>query len=320
MTIPATPAGPDPTIAAAWPSAREIAAVVVLFDPDVNVVRNIGSYIGQVHKVIAIDNSEDPEPGLRAELEARSIDYVPLGINRGVATALNIGCRRALASGYQWVLTMDQDSTVGDGFVSNLTGCLDQPGAGAIGIVAPVAMQLGSPRVAREAGCEELTVALTSGSLVRLLTFQALGGFREDLFIDQVDHEFCLRARRGAWRVVRQREAVMLHRMGTRRLVSFPRPFRVSDYSPLRRYYMVRNTLELRREYGREFPDWLRGEYRWWRRELPKMLLAESDRLAKLRMMMRGWHDYRRGRFGKYDQRGVALDRGSPPAASGEPE
>lgn len=302
MTIGETPVGRDDDAVEVRPSARDIAAVVVLFQPDVDVAGHVRTYLGQVDKVIAIDNTKEPAAGLRASLEALGVDYVPLGANHGVADALNIGCRSASASGYRWVLTMDQDSTVPDGFLDNLTGCLDQPGADTIGIIAPVAEQVGGAQAARGTGCEELTVALTSGSLLRVTAFEALGGFREDLFIDQVDHEFCMRAKRRGWRVVRQREAVMLHRMGSRRLVTFPVRCRVSDYSPLRRYYMVRNTLELRREYGREFPDWLNGEYRWWRREFPKMLLAESDRIGKLRMMLRGWLDYRRGRFGSYDQ------------------
>jgi rhamnosyltransferase len=302
MTTRDAPAGNDREAAGPQPSKREIAAVVVLYEPDPDVVRNVDSYVRQVDKVVAIDNTKQPGEAIRAELERRGVDYVPLGANYGVAAALNLGCRRARDAGYTWALTMDQDSTTPDGFVANLVRCHDQPGSDAIAIVAPVSEQVGGTPAALQRGCEELIVALTSGNLLRLSAFEALGGFREDLFIDQVDHEFCMRAKQRGWRVVRQLEAVMLHRMGSRRLVTFPVRGRVSDYSPRRRYYMVRNTLELRREYGREFPDWLRGEYRWWCREFLKMMLAEPDRLEKLRMMARGWLDYRRRRFGSYDQ------------------
>ena len=32
--------------------------------------------------------------------------------NLGIATALNIGVRKALENGYEWILTMDQDPEV----------------------------------------------------------------------------------------------------------------------------------------------------------------------------------------------------------------
>ena len=64
---------------------------------------------------------------------------------------------------------------------------------------------------------------------------------------------------------------------------------------------MVRNLLEVRREYGREFPAWMEIERRHWRKELVKIALAEPHRFEKAKMMIRGWLDYRRGRFGKYE-------------------
>lgn len=283
------------------PFRKDVAAVVVLYDPDTDIVTRITRYAAEVDRLIAVDNSASPRPSLAADLEGVGVDYVPLGSNRGVASALNVGCRRAIELGYAWALTMDQDSDVPAGFVASLARCIGQTGSEDVAVVAPVVQQLGSPAPAPIAGCEEVTVALTSGSLLRLSAYRGIGGFRDDLFIDQVDHEFCLRAKRSGWRILRRKDAIMMHRMGSRRLVTFPVRCRVSDYSPVRRYYMVRNTLELRREYRREFPDWVQGEYRWWSRELVKMLVFERHRLAKLRMMLAGWYDYRRRRFGRFE-------------------
>ena len=281
----------------------EIAAVVVLYHPSETVLANVGSYRSQVDAVIAVDNSENADTYIAAQLESRGATYVPMGGNRGIAAALNEGCRRARDLGFDWVLTLDQDSTVTPGMVLNLSECVEpeQPSAGDIAIVAPVWQQVGGLPVATDCGCADLEVAMTSGSLTRLSALEELGGFREDLFIDRVDNEFCLRARRHGWRIVQRKDAVLLHRMGDLRQVTFPVRCWVSDYSPLRRYYMVRNLLEVRREFGHEFPRVMALERAYWWRELVKIMLAEPRRLEKAKMMLRGWLDYRLRRFGRYE-------------------
>jgi len=281
----------------------EIAAVVVLYRPAGILLANVDSYRDQVTRVIAVDNSEKPDPQVVAQLESRGVTYVSLGGNKGIAAALNEGCRRARDLGFDWVLTLDQDSTATPGMVARLSACVEveQPLAHDTAIVAPLWQQVGGLPVATSKGCRELDIAMTSGSLTRQSALAELGGFREDLFIDRVDNEYCLKARRRGWRIVQRKDAVLLHRMGHLRRVTFPVRCWVSDYSPVRRYYMVRNLLEIRREYGREFPACTAIERRYWRKELVKIILAEPHRLEKAKMMVRGWLDYRRGRFGKYE-------------------
>lgn len=72
----------------------------------------------------------------------------------------------------------------------------------------------GAPPLSPGDGCGELLVANPSGSLLRLAAFEQLGDFRDDFFIDQVDNEFCLCARRNGLRVVQRRDTILLHRMG----------------------------------------------------------------------------------------------------------
>jgi rhamnosyltransferase len=283
------------------PVKHEIVAVVVLYHPSVDVLDNIDSYGSQVDRVMAVDNTEEPGRDFVDALAARAVDYLPMGGNKGIAAALNAGCRRARELGYDWVLTMDQDSTALPLLVERLAGCLEAADSGSIAIVAPVWQQVGGLRETPTEGCTELEVAMTSGNLLRLAAFESLGGFREDLFIDRVDKEFCLRARRHGWRIVQRQNAMLLHRMGALRRVTFPWHFYVTDYSPLRRYYMVRNLFELRREFGAAFPESVAVEKLYWRKEIFKVALAERQRWQKIKMMVRGWLDYRRGRFGNYD-------------------
>ena len=98
-----------------------VAAVVVLYRPSSDVVSNVSAFAGQVDRVFAVDNSEAPDAAVVESLRRISnLEYVPLGDNLGVATALNIGARHALGAGYEWLLTMDQDSAATPGMVSKM--------------------------------------------------------------------------------------------------------------------------------------------------------------------------------------------------------
>lgn len=281
--------------------ASGVCAVVVLFEPDASVVENVNSCMREVDRVFAVDNSTHPG-AVSAAIEAAGAEVISLGENEGMGAALNLGCRRAAEEGFAWALTLDQDSTPMPGMAPALALCLSGESGADVAIVAPLLQHEGGATERTEATCVDVPFAVTSGSLLRIAAFEALGGFREDLFIDQVDNEFCLRARRNGWRIVQRRDAVLVHRMGRLERARFPFTFYVTNYSPLRWYYRLRNLLEVKREYGREFPDWAHAEWLQWRKELLKALLAEPGRWRKLRMLVRGWRDYRRGRFGRYEE------------------
>ena len=95
-----------------------IAAIVVLYHPDQEAVeRLLSSLIGQVNTVFAIDNTPGSTPTRLAFLDAfgEPVSYVPLGENRGIAEAQNIGIELSMKGGYSHVLLLDQDSTLSPG-------------------------------------------------------------------------------------------------------------------------------------------------------------------------------------------------------------
>ena len=74
-----------------------------------------------------------------------------------------------------------------------------------------------------------------------------------------------------------------------------------TNHSPLRRYYMTRNRLHVGRMYRDRFPEFRRFEMTQLTKDVVKILLHERQKITKLRMMARGFRDYRHGRFGCYD-------------------
>ena len=85
--------------------------------------------------------------------------------------------------------------------------------------------------------------APTSGSLVSLAAFTAIGPFRDDFFIGGIDVEWGLRAWSRGYGSVIARDLTMVHRWGETALPGAARTPQILRHSGLRRYYYIRNAV-----------------------------------------------------------------------------
>jgi len=223
--------------------------------------------------------------------------YLPQGGNQGVARALNIGAEQAMKAGCDFLLTMDQDSQAAPDMVARLMACLALHGQEKVGMIAPFHVTKAAGPSAGMAECEDVMTPMTSGSLLNLSVFQKVGPFREELFIDFVDNEYCLRLRRQGFKVLRANRALLCHSVGDTRKYG---PFIATNHPPLRRYYKTRNRFLVNRLYRRDFPGHCLFDRVRLTKEIVSIILFEREKVAKLRMMWRGYLDYRHGCFGKY--------------------
>ncbi len=283
-------------------AAGDIAAIIVLYHPDAGVISNVSAIAAQVDHIFAVDNTEAPDPAFVEVLRATpGLTYVPMGDNLGIAAALNRGVEQVRDASYPWALTMDQDGTPESDMVAALCRCAETCETTLpIGILAPMHVRHGGPEVKHGIGCHSTLTAMTSGNLLNCAAWEAIGGFDEGLFIDSVDHEFCLRLHRSGHAVMRCREARLLHRLGETTRHDFIVTAYASNHSPLRRYYITRNVFEVTRRFREDYPEFRRREMRRMRRELGKIVAYEDHKAAKLLMAWRGYLDYRRGVTGRY--------------------
>jgi rhamnosyltransferase len=156
----------------------------------------------------------------------------------------------------------------------------------------------------------EVRTAITSGSLVRVAVFGAVGLFDDALFIDSVDHDFCLRCRRRGLLVIESRDQVLEHAIGQATVDRLLwREVTPAHHSPMRRYYITRNSLEMCRRYL--FTDFI-----WTAEQLYllgvgalAMLFLEDQRRAKTWAMLRGVRDFALRRFGPRQGASAAVSR-----------
>lgn len=279
----------------------KIAAVVILYNTEEDVIKNIKSY-SSVEKIYAIDNSEKSSESLRESIIAiRNCVYISDKENKGIAARLNQASLLAIAEGYDWLLTMDQDSAFEDeNFNNYISCCRNYPGNENVALfgVAHETNQL------QAAECNAVAVKqlITSGSLLNLKNYQQIGDFDEALYIDQVDFDYCYRSVLNDFLVIRFDNIFLKHSIGKtsvhQSLKSFKQTKR-SLHSPTRMYYMVRNYFYMQSRYKKQFKAELASSRKDLLVRIKNNFLYSNKRLSVLKHIALGFRDYQRKRMGK---------------------
>jgi rhamnosyltransferase len=252
-----------------------------------------------------VDNGSDGESLERLRLASQSFEFelVENGENVGIAEALNRGVRLAIAKGFPWVILLDQDSKLTNGFVvSMFAAWQSHPMRERIGSMHPTYRNPETGLVPAVLRAEDggPVASITSGALMPAWIFEKAGWFDSDFFIDWVDIEYCLRIRAAGYLVADTTEAVLLHTAGHPKRVTFLGfSFQPSHHSAVRRYYISRNRIAVFRRYWRVFPRWSMLLMYEAFRETVKCFLAEEERPRKLRSLLLGTWDGLTGRMGR---------------------
>lgn len=296
-----TPAGPAAERAMT-------AGIVVTYEPGPELIDNLAALRPEVGLLIVVDNGSSPASVemIRAAVAQTGSELIENGMNLGVATALNRGIERALQAGAEWLFLFDQDSRVMPQFVrSMLEAYAASPWGERLKMLVPQYKDSENGDILPAMRAEEgIAVAWTSGSLLRADTVREFGMFRDELFIDEVDHEYSLRLRRAGMVLDETADATLLHAIGAPTTHSVQKKnFRVTNYSPARRYYQERNKIWLARHYGRRFPGFVLSRLRTSLADMWKIVVFEEDKWRKIRYSLRGVRDGLRGRMGKLDER-----------------
>jgi rhamnosyltransferase len=192
-------------------------ACIVTYEPELQLLtENLRSIVPQVEGVVVVDNNSSNAAEIADDLPD-GVMFHRLPANRGLSAAMNIAVRRAMEAEASAVVMLDQDSVVGPTLVRTLQDDLDEdPG---LAVVAPDIQDrnLGHEQPAMTTGLEQVNACITSGSIVRVEDWERVGGWDEDLFIDYVDFDFCLRIRLAGRGIAIDHRAVLDHSIGNAR-------------------------------------------------------------------------------------------------------
>ncbi len=270
----------------------KLAAVVVLYEPEEigleKVISNIKSYSPCCGKLYIVDNSQKTHEEIKNSFP--SCAYISNKNAGGIAGAQNKGCLMAMEDGFEWCMTMDQDSIFEEGQIEKIPfACLFLCTKRQLGsfvfsayhkfqqrifwtkqirfkILSPLKKKiLGKkyrPRVLPE--IEEAVRVIASANIIRLKEWDRAGRFDESLFIDEVDYDLCHRLIRDGKKIIVFNQAHLKQVFGK------TQPFTLLiKYAPVygstRLYYIFRNAFIERfrfPEYKDDY-DRLIKEYYW---------------------------------------------------------
>ena len=232
------------------PHRSNSVAIVVTFNPDAEVMKNLELHALNFERVVIVDNSI-------GEAHLSLFDHLPGSFqliknqNRfGLAGALNQGlaavCDQKPAA---WIFFFDQDTTIDAHFLPSIQAGLKNE--------SPVEMlrtiygvehdpaRLKRAEKLKKSLLEKVNSVITSGCFLRQESVLGLGPYIKEMFIDSLDHEYCLRAKRNGYRVKRVNLPLMHHRLGNaiRTEVIAGWGAASDNHAAFRWYYFTRNLI-----------------------------------------------------------------------------
>lgn len=276
----------------------KVAGVVTLYNPDSNITENINSYLDKIKKLYVVDNSELSNKSILPD--NKKIEYIFNGENLGVAKALNIAANKAIAEGYDWLLTMDQDSRFAKKDIDLLIDYINKNKDEKIGLISPWHKTKTIDKKPSKK-IEDVVEVMTSGNLINLKAYKEIGGYDDDLFIDAVDFDYCMNLNVHNYKVRRLNYCELEHELGDITIKKFlGHNFVCSNHNYLRRYYMARNDHYIYDRYNTFFPEYCEMIINGLKGQFKNILFFEKDKVKKLRNIIRGYKDYKKGIKGKY--------------------
>jgi rhamnosyltransferase len=283
---------------------KNVLAGVVLYNPDLEKLeKNVLSIYGQVNEIILIDNCSVNKQDikgfiLRIKREKNlDIKLIVNDQNKGIAYALNQILDFATQNHYKWYLTLDQDTECPDDLISQMLNYYNECDIKEkLAIIAPKFVDINNIKVKSPGGKIEngtrVLTSITSGSLNNVDIANKIGGYKSELFIDHVDHEFCLRLNKCGYNVVQLDCVEIRHEIGNINRHRFLwTTVATSNHSYIRRYYYYRNSLYIFKKYFIFFPKWTLKILLHDIINIVKISLYENDKLRKLKFAFKGLYD-----------------------------
>ena len=265
--------------------------------------------------VVLVDNASDDDPTEVLKSEFPWANVIRNAVNEGWSGGNNAGVRFALERGADFVVLLNNDTTVHPDLVARLLAAADARPA--FGILGPVIRYMDEPDQVMTDGVafnrpgypgffqrqpiperpgqvDETDIVNGCCMMVRRAVFEKIGLIDNRFFLVHEESDFCLRAREAGWKCGVLAEGLVWHKGSS----AFKRTGK-----RWQRYYDTRNLgLLLSRHHGRRgsfgsYASYLRYAYHRYCHE------RESNQRAAADAVLEGLVDAATRRYGAYERR-----------------
>lgn len=269
-----------------------IAGTVILYNPPNNILKNIETYIDDIAFLLIFDNSNNDDARKYFQNNDK-FHYVWEGENKGIAKRLNQAIEICEDKNIDFLLTMDQDSSFSG---KSMNVYLEK-------IKSLQYQDIGMFGVNHDGKIKTVVdkwnqILITSGSVIDIEIANKVGKFDENLFIDGVDTEFCLKLFTKGYKTIIFNDILLRHSLGEPLLTITPalRKNYRSIHKSKRIYYMVRNTLYLRDLYRKEIKTLSWNPIL---NEIKNGIFYGNEKFATITAIARAFIDFRQNKMGK---------------------
>ena len=271
-----------------------IDGVVVLYNPEEDVLSNIEGYRPFLERLYVVDNSTQVNEKIVDKLkEFNNVKYISLNGNKGIGKALKTGLLEAINDGVDVCLTMDQDSIFPSDKWDRVQTYLNN------NLADYAIIGLNYKNDGPKEGIIDSQTLITSGNFINMKDYKRIDGFNEELFIDCVDFELNEQFYNLNRKIGYINEISLIHKMGNPIKVKILwKEFTALNHPPIRYYYRFRNGYYLYKK-NKKFYKWMKSKLFNMR---IKTLLYEPNKKEKFKMMRRGIKDAKANKLGKFEE------------------
>lgn len=272
---------------------------IVLYNPDEIFLNNLILYIKLFRNIYINDNSDKINTTIKEYSTKFNIKYTYNNDNLGIAKSLNLICSEAIHDDNKYILLLDQDSKIIDfSYIEllNNNNILINSNVGLISL--SFFESLDSKELFNK------QIALTSGSIINLEIWSKVLGFEEKLFIDEVDHDYCLKLLNNNFFILGTKKKYLEHQVGFINAHHFLKLklLSVSCHHPLRTYYCFRNSNYIIFKYFSKNTSFAFNRLFNLLKELYFIFFVYTEKRQHLYFMFYGIFDFIRSKYGKFNQ------------------
>lgn len=237
------------------PEKIKVLAGIVLYNPDIERLReNIQAIKPQVDAVLLIENGSKSLEYREQLKDFSDVLYIKNSGSMGIAYALNQILGYAYSHGYEWAITLDQDSVVTPGMIEvykqeanenmGILGCWidDRNYKDDMGVEWGLAH-----------GTVKLKWVITSAAFTNVKAWKECGGYDTSMFIDWVDWDISEAMKDAGYDTYKTYKTKLVHELGNKtRLVRVRyHIMQIMNSTTFRYYHSYRNRIYMSRKYKR---------------------------------------------------------------------